>query len=182
LGLSIVECGWRLRACWVFVPRATAANAATAPQGMCTASQSGHNKVSSVYVAARSGMLRVDNEVSSFYGTQARGVRQLGDVSGDASRPVAGHQLGGRAGGPAPSQNRRVGAQKDAGFRKTASSPLAWCRRCFWGSPLACDPSQRKCAPATVDESLLARTIQAKDDAGWVARVVWGGVGWGFQR
>jgi hypothetical protein len=86
---------------------------------MCTASQSGHNKVSSVYVAARSGMLRVDNEVSSFYGTQARGVGQLGDVSGDASRPVAGHQLGGRAGGPAPSQNRRVGAQKDAGFRKT---------------------------------------------------------------
>jgi hypothetical protein len=44
---------------------------------------------------------------------------------------------------------------------------------CFWGSPLACDPSQRKCAPATVDESLLARTIQTKDDAGWVARVVW---------
>ena len=34
-------------------------------------------------------MLRVDNEVSSFYGTQARGVGQLGDVSGDASRPVA---------------------------------------------------------------------------------------------
>jgi hypothetical protein len=41
---------------------------------------------------------------------------------------------------------------------------------------------RRKCAPATVDESLLARTIHAKDDAGWVARVVWGGVGWGFQR
>ena len=45
LGLSIVECGWRLRACWVFVPRATAANAAAAPQGMCMAPQSGHNKV-----------------------------------------------------------------------------------------------------------------------------------------
>ena len=72
--------------------------------------------------------------------------------------------------------------KKDAGFRKTRVESLAWCRRCFWGSPLACDPSQRKCAPATVDESLLARTIQAKDDAGWVARVVWGGVGWGFQR
>jgi hypothetical protein len=39
-------------ACWVFVP-ATAANAAVAPQGMCTAPQSGHNKVSSLYVAAR---------------------------------------------------------------------------------------------------------------------------------
>jgi hypothetical protein len=52
---------------------------------------------------------------------------------------------------------------------------------CFWGSPLACDPSQRKCAPATVDEHLLARTIQAKDDAGWVTRVVWGGVGWGVS-
>jgi hypothetical protein len=81
-----VECGLRLGACWVFVPRATAANAAAAPQGMCTAPQSGHNKVSSLYVAARSGMLRVGNEVSSFYGTQAdqRGVRQLGDVGGDA--------------------------------------------------------------------------------------------------
>ena len=44
-------------------------------------------------------------------------------------------------------------------------------------------------APGELDErgsqpltTLLARTIQAKDDAGWVARVVWGGVGWGFQR
>ena len=44
-------------------------------------------------------------------------------------------------------------------------------------------------APGELDErgsqpltnSLLARTIQAKDDAGWVARVVWGGVGWGFN-
>jgi hypothetical protein len=26
LGLPIVECGWRLRACWVFVPRAIATN------------------------------------------------------------------------------------------------------------------------------------------------------------
>ena len=36
--------------------------------------------------AARSGMLRVGNKVSSFYGTQAdqRGVGQLGDVGGDA--------------------------------------------------------------------------------------------------
>jgi hypothetical protein len=75
-----------------------------------------------------------------------------------------------------------IAHKKDAGFRKTRVESLAWCRRCFWGSPLACDPSQRKCAPATVDESLLARTIQTKDDAGWVARVVWGGVGWGFQR
>ena len=40
----------------------------------------------------------------------------------------------------------------------------------------------RRARLATVDDSLLARTIQAKDDAGWVARVVWGGVGWGFQR
>ncbi len=39
---------------------------------------------------------------------------------------------------------------------------------------MACDPNQRKCAPANIDDSLLARTIQAKDDAGWVARVVWG--------
>jgi hypothetical protein len=53
---------------------------------MCTAPQSGHNKVSSLYVAARSGMLRVGNEVSNFYGTQAdqRGVGQLGDFGGDA--------------------------------------------------------------------------------------------------
>src|SRR5271169_3862928 len=57
-------------ACWVFVPRETAANAAAARQGMCTAPKSGHNKVSSLYVAARSGMLRVGNKVSSFCGTQ----------------------------------------------------------------------------------------------------------------
>ncbi len=65
---------------------------------------------------------------------------------------------------------------------KTRAEVLAWCRCCSWGHPLACDPNQRKCAPATIDDSLLARAIQAKDDAGWVARVVWGGVGWGFQR
>ena len=41
------------------------------------------------------------------------------------------------------------------------------------------EPAQR--ASATVDESLLARTIQAKDNSGWVGRVVWGGVGWGFN-
>ena len=75
-----------------------------------------------------------------------------------------------------------AGAQKDAGFRKTRVESSRGVDVAFWGSPLACDPSQRKCAPVTVDESLLARTIQAKDDAGWVARVVWGGVGWGFQR
>jgi hypothetical protein len=86
LGAFYRGSGWRLPACWVFVPRATAANAAAAPQGMCTALKRGHNKVSSLYVAARSGMLRVGNKVSSFYGTQAyqRGVGRLGDVGGDA--------------------------------------------------------------------------------------------------
>ena len=56
--------------CWVFVPRATAANPAAAPQGMCTAPQRGHNKFSSLYVAARRGMPRLGNKVSSFYGTR----------------------------------------------------------------------------------------------------------------
>ena len=111
----------------------------------------------------------------------AQQLRQRGDVGGDAPGLVAGEEARRRA--PAGLLLRgSVGAQKRRGFPKNPRRVLAWCRRCFWGSPLACDPSQRKCAPATVDESLLARTIQANDDAGWVARVVWGGVGWGFQR
>jgi hypothetical protein len=111
----------------------------------------------------------------------AQQLRQHGDVGSDAPGLVAGHQLGGRS-PPRLLVEIDVGAQKRRGFPKNPRRVLAWCRRWFWGSPLACDPSQRKCAPATADESLLARTIQAKDDAGWVARVVWGGVGWGFQR
>ena len=44
------------------------------------------------------------------------------------------------------------------------------------------EPAQM-CARNRWRKSLLARTIQAKDDAGSrIARVVWGGVGWGFQR
>jgi hypothetical protein len=51
-------------------PRTTAAKAAAARKVCATAPQSGHNKVSSLYVAGRRGMPRVDNKVSSFYGTQ----------------------------------------------------------------------------------------------------------------
>ena len=50
------------------------------------------------------------------------------------------------------------------------------------GRPRRADPrAKRKCAPASVDESLLAVTIQAKDDAGWVARVVCVVSGRGFN-
>ena len=111
----------------------------------------------------------------------AQQLRQHGDVSGDAPGLVAGHQLGGRS-PPRLLLEIDVGAQKRRGFPKNPRRVLAWCRRCFWGSLLACDPSSASVRPQPLTKSLLARTIQAKDDAGWVARVVWGGVGWGFQR
>ena len=75
------ECGGRLRACWVFVPPRDGANAAVAPQGMCTAPQRGRNKVSSLYVAARRGMPRVGNKVSSFTGRRPTG-EEFGQLGG----------------------------------------------------------------------------------------------------
>ena len=77
-------------------PRATATNAAAAPQGMCTAPQSGHNKVSSLYVAARRGIRRVANKVSSFYGTQADPGEEFGQL-GDVPDLVAGEEVRRRA-------------------------------------------------------------------------------------
>jgi hypothetical protein len=106
----------------------------------------------------------------------AQQLRQHGDVRGDAPGLVAGHQLRGRS-PPRLLLEIDVGAQKRREFPKNPRRVLAWCRRCFWGSPLACDPSQRKCAPATVGESLLARTIQRRRGMGRPRRLGWCRVG-----
>jgi hypothetical protein len=110
--------------------------------------------------------------------SRAQQLRQLGDVGGDAPRLVAGEEVCRRTPPRLLLRNRRRRTKKTR-VPKNPRRVLACCRRCFWGSPLACDPSQRKCAPATVDEILTRsdHTSKRRRGMGRPRRLGWCRVG-----